>query len=323
MKPHAGAPADIVVAVNPTAAFGRHGDVGARVTQRLEDAGHRVSTLVRDDWASLLAAAREAVAGLGEAAGPTALVVVGGDGMVNLAANATAGTGVAIGLIPTGTGNDFARTLGIPHAAPDAAIDLLLAALAGDGDGTAGGDASTGPAAVDAALITSATGERWFACSLSAGFDARVNDRANRMRRPSGRSRYVVALLAELARLRPVVYRLDLDGQRWETPAVLVSIGNGVSLGGGMKVTPDARLDDGLVDVMVVAPLGRLALLRIFPRVFSGTHVTDRRVTIRRAARVRIEAEDVVAFADGERIGPLPVEVTVVPGALRVWAARA
>ncbi|OMH34141.1 diacylglycerol kinase family protein [Tersicoccus sp. Bi-70] len=344
MKPQAGAPADIVVAVNPTAAFGRHGDVGARVAQRLEDAGHRVSTLVRDDWAALLAAARKAVAGLGSAVGPAALVVVGGDGMVNLAANATAGTGVPIGLIPTGTGNDFARTLGIPHAAPDAAMDLLLAALAGDPEsadpagggsragerpaGAAAGTAvgrpvSTGPAVVDAALITSATGERWFACSLSAGFDARVNDRANRMRRPSGRSRYVVALLAELARLRPVAYRLDLDGQRWETPAVLVSIGNGVSLGGGMRVTPDARLDDGLVDVMVVAPLGRLALLRIFPRVFSGTHVTDRRVTIRRAARVRIEAEDVVAFADGERIGPLPVEVTVVPGALRVWAARA
>lgn len=311
-------PADIVVAVNPTAAFGRHGDVGARVAHRLAAAGHRATVLIRDDCPSLLAAARDAVAPRGAAAGPTTLVVVGGDGMVNLAANATARTGVPIGLIPTGTGNDFARTLGIPHADPDAAVDVLLGALGGE------------PRSLDAASIASSAGERWFACSLSAGFDARVNDRANRLRWPAGPSRYVVALLAELARLRPAAYALELDGQRWEAPAVLVSLGNGVSLGGGMKVTPDAELDDGLLDVLVVAPLGRLALLRILPRVFSGTHVTDRRVTIRRAARVRIDApatvespgQDVVAFADGERIGPLPVEVTVAPGALRVWAPR-
>ncbi|MEH0111226.1 diacylglycerol kinase family protein [Tersicoccus sp. MR15.9] len=316
MHPPADAPADVVVAVNPTAAFGRHGDVGTRVARRLEEAGHRVTTLVRDDYPTLLAAARDAVAGLARRGGPddglTTLVVVGGDGMVNLAANATAGTGVPIGLIPTGTGNDFARTLGIPHGDPDAAADLLLSALASAGP-------AGGPATVDAARISSAGGERWFACSLSAGFDARVNERANRMRWPSGRSRYVVALLAELTRLRPAAYALELDGKPWETPAVLVSIGNGVSLGGGMRITPDAQLDDGLLDVMVVAPLGRLALLRIFPRVFSGTHVTDPRVTIRRASRVRIDAQNIVAFADGERIGPLPVEVTVVPGALRVW----
>jgi diacylglycerol kinase (ATP) len=100
----------------------------------------------------------------------------------------------------------------------------------------------------------------------------------------------------------------------------MVSVGNNVSIGGGMRVTPDALLDDGLVDVMVVRPLSRFAFLRIFPRVFAGTHLSDPRVSVVRARSVRIEAEGVVAYADGERMGALPVDITVHPGALRVLA---
>jgi len=155
---------------------------------------------------------------------------------------------------------------------------------------------------------------------LSAGFDAIVNERANRMRRPRGRSRYTIALLVELARLRPIEYRLVIDGEELRERALLVSVGNNTSLGGGMRVTPDALLDDGLLDVMIVRPLARLAFLRIFPRVFAGTHVTDPRVVMRRGRSIRIEADGIVAYADGERIAPLPIDVTVEPGALRVLA---
>jgi diacylglycerol kinase (ATP) len=129
-------------------------------------------------------------------------------------------------------------------------------------------------------------------------------------------------LLAELARLKPLSYRLTLDGEVIETKAVLVALGNSVSLGGGMKITPDALLDDGLFDVLTVKPLSRFNFLRIFPRVFAGTHVTDPRVRIQRAKKVRIEADGIVAYGDGERIAPLPIDVELVPGALRVLAPQ-
>jgi diacylglycerol kinase (ATP) len=140
------------------------------------------------------------------------------------------------------------------------------------------------------------------------------------MRHPKGKNRYLLALAIELVKLGPISYRVVLDGEELLTKAALISVGNNVSLGGGMKVTPDALLDDGLLDVLVVQPLGRFAFMRIFPRVFSGTHVTDPRVTIYRAKRILIEAYGVVAYADGERVGPLPIDIEVVPNALRVLA---
>jgi diacylglycerol kinase (ATP) len=300
-------PKKLVVAINPSASFGASRDVGPAVVQTLRAMGHEVTSLTEPDFEQLLASARAAVKKR-----PDALVVVGGDGMVNLGTNLVAGTRVPLGLVPSGTGNDMARGLGIPHDDTEAAIRSLDSALA------------AGPRTIDAGRIswtdevTGERGERWFACALSAGFDAIVNERANEMRHPKGPSRYIVALLAELVRLKPIAYRVVLDGKVIETSAVLVALGNSVSLGGGMKITPDAKLDDGLLDVLLVKPLSRFAFLRIFPRVFEGTHVTDPRVRIERAKRVRIEAEGIVAYGDGERIAALPIDVEVVPGALRV-----
>jgi diacylglycerol kinase (ATP) len=162
---------------------------------------------------------------------------------------------------------------------------------------------------------------RWFACVLSAGFDSVVNERANRMQRPKGASRYMIALGLELMSLKPIPYRLVLDGTELVTRAMLVSVGNNVSIGGGMKVTPDALVDDGVFDVLVVRPLSRAAFVRIFPRVFKGTHISDPRVSIHHARRIRIESDVAVAYADGERIGPLPVDIEVVAGALRLLQA--
>ena len=100
----------------------------------------------------------------------------------------------------------------------------------------------------------------------------------------------------------------------------MISVGNGVSLGGGMLVTPDAKVDDGLLDVLVVERLSRLQFLRIFPRVFRGEHLTDPRVTVRRVKSITIAAEGVAAYGDGERVGPLPVTIDVQSGALKVLA---
>ena len=302
-------PKRVVVAINPTASFGASRDVGPAVVQTLRAMGHEVTSLTEPDFESLLAVAADALRSK-----PDALVVVGGDGMVNLGTNLLAGTRVPLGIVPSGTGNDLARGLGIPHDDTEAAIRLLGEAL------------HRAPRTIDAVRLrwTDADGtpaERRFVCALSAGFDAIVNERANLMRRPRGPSRYIVALLAELVKLKPLRYRLELDGERLEYRALLVSVGNNVSLGGGMKITPDALIDDGVLDVMIVKPLSRVAFLRIFPRVFRGEHTSDPRVVMRRARRIRIEVDaPIVAYADGERMGPLPVELDVEPRALRVLA---
>lgn len=299
----------VVVAINPSASFGSSREVGPAVVQTLRAMGHEVTSLTEPDFDSLHDSALAALRSR-----PHAFVVVGGDGMVNLAANVLAGSKVALGIVPSGTGNDMARGLGVPHDDAEAAIRLLGESLQRE------------PRVIDAGRIRwteadGSAGERMFAGSLSAGFDAIVNDRANRMRHPKGPSRYTIAMLAELLTLKPLRYRVTLDGETLDERALLVSVGNNSSLGGGMRFAPDALLDDGEFDVMIVRPLSRLSFLRIFPRVFSGTHTTDPRVVMRRAKRIRLEVDaPITAYADGERIGPMPVEIDVIPGALRVLA---
>lgn len=299
----------LVVVINPTASFGANRKVGPALVQTLRALGHSVQSITEPDYEQAIATAQAAVRRR-----PDALIVVGGDGMVNLGANLVVGTKVPLGLVPSGTGNDMARGLGIPHDNTEAAIEALIAHL------------GRPPRVIDAARVrwtdpeTHEPGERWFACALSAGFDAIVNERANAMEHPKGASRYILALLIELAKLKPIRYRLELDGREVVTEAALISVGNSVSLGGGMRITPDAALDDGLLDVLVVQPLSRTSFLRIFPRVFKGTHVSHPKVTIERARRVRIEADGLTAYGDGERFAALPVEIELVPGALRVLA---
>lgn len=296
-------PRRVVVAANPAASFGRGSEVGLAVVTRLRGLGHHVTSVIEPDFAHLLEATRAALHDE-----PDALVVVGGDGMVNLGARALAGARIPLGIVSSGTGNDMARGLGIPVGDTEAAITALGAAL-------------QGPARVfDAGAISFAGGTARIAGILSAGFDALVNERANRMRWPRGRSRYTVALLVELSQLRPIEYRLTLDGVEHVERALLIAVANNLSFGGGMEVAPDASLEDGLFDVVLVRPLGRLAFLCIYPRVFAGTHVTDRVVVVHRARSVRIEAEGVVAYADGERIAPLPVGIEMREGSLLVLA---
>jgi diacylglycerol kinase (ATP) len=302
-------PLRLVVAINPTASFGKGRDVGPAVVQTLRALGHDVTSLQEPDFDQLMAAGRKAVASK-----PDALVVVGGDGMVNLGTNLVARTKVPLGIVPSGTGNDMARGLGIPYENTEAAIATLVEAF------------TRPPRQIDAGLVrftddeTGMPAERWFLCVLSAGFDAIVNERANHMRHPKGPSRYQIALALELVKLRPIPYRLVIDGRELVTDGALISVGNATSLGGGMKVTPDAKLDDGLLDVLVVQPLGRIAFMRLFPSVFKGTHVRDPRVKIYPAKRIRIESDGVAAYADGERFSTLPIDIECVPRAVRVLA---
>jgi len=291
---------NVALLVNPTAGKGRAAGMVARVTERLRAGGANVAILVGRDAEDAAALARQAVTD-----GVDALVALGGDGMVHLALNVVAGTPTPLGVIPAGTGNDLAATLQLPTKDPVAAADVLMGKL-------------TGPGArpMDAVSV----GEKWFGCVLGAGFDSRVNDRANRMSWPRGRMRYNLAILAELRVFKPLPFVLELDGERWETEAMLVAVGNAKSYGAGMKVTPDAEVDDGVVDVQVLGPVSKPEFLKTFPKVFKGTHVSHPAVTIKRAKVVSIASPGVTAYADGEYLADLPIVCETVPGAVQILA---
>ncbi|MEU6946388.1 diacylglycerol kinase [Streptomyces sp. NPDC046316] len=295
---------EITLFVNPTAGRGRGAHAAQPAAQAFRDAGFTVRTLLGTDADDALRRAREAVAD-----GTGALVAVGGDGMISLALHAVAGTRTPLGVVAVGTGNDFARALGLPLRDPSAAGRLAAELLKGGG----GRDIDLGR-----------VGDRWFGTVLASGFDSRVNDRGNRMRLPVGRFRYDLAMIAELAAFRPVPYRLTFDdGTERQVEATLVAVGNGTSYGGGMRICAGARMDDGLFDVTVVGDCSRTTLIKVFPRVYRGTHLDHPAVTVHRVRSLTLDAPGITGYADGEPLGPLPLTAVCVPGALRVLAPPA
>ncbi|MFD0309712.1 diacylglycerol kinase [Streptomyces sp. NPDC127119] len=290
---------EITLFVNPTAGRGRGARAAQPAASALRAAGFSVRTVLGENARDALTRARAAVA-----AGTGALVAVGGDGMAGLALQAVAGTDTPLGLVAVGTGNDFARALGLPVRDPAAAGRTVAEALKG---------------ARVRDIDLGRVGGTWFGTVLASGFDSRVNDRGNRMRWPSGRFRYDLAMLAELAAFKPFPYRITLDdGEVREIEATLVAVGNGPSYGGGMRICADADLTDGLFDITVVGPCSRASLLRVFPQVYKGTHLNHPMITTHRATKVELAAETITGYADGERLGPLPLTAECVRGAVRV-----
>ncbi len=224
---------------------------------------------------------------------------IGGDGLAHLVIQHLATTRIPLAVIPAGTGNDFARTLGWPLDALRPILDTVF---------------STQPKQMDLGLVDS----EWFAAILSTGFDSVVNERANGMGWPKGPMKYNVAIARELPGFKPRHYTITLDDQQISTQAMLIAIGNGKSYGGGMLVCPNADTSDSLFDVMVLSPISVFEFLRVFPKVYAGTHIFHPAVTIYKSKRVTIDAT-AVAYADGERIGPLPVSAECIPRALLVW----
>jgi diacylglycerol kinase (ATP) len=285
---------EIALLTNPTSGKGRGAAARAVALPRLRAAGFEVQDLQGADAVEALDLAHAAVADE-----VWALVVVGGDGMVHLAAQAVAGTGTHLGMVPAGTGNDVARYLDLPRRDPAEATDRIIAST---------------PRRIDLAR----SGDRYFVTVLAAGFDAIVNERANRMTWPKGQMRYNLATLAELRTFEPIPYVLDLDGEELRLDAMLVAVGNGPSFGGGLRITEGALLDDGLLDVVVIKPMSKPGLIRTYPKLFKGTHVTHPQYEHHRVRSVTVAAPGIVSYADGERFGALPLTVECAPGALSV-----
>ena len=288
--------------VNPTSGKNTGARVGSEALTLLRAAGEDILDLSAADARSAMEQGREAIA----SGAVDRIVVAGGDGMVHLGANLCAGTGIPLGVIAAGTGNDIARELGLPVRDAAKSVERIL-------DG--------GSRTIDAARHTLASGEvRWFVGVLAAGFDAVVNERANQWRWPKGPMRYNLAIMRELPVFRAIPYVLELDGTRVAAEAMLVAVGNGPAYGGGMRVTPEASFDDGLLDVLILHKISIPEFLRVFPKVFKGAHVDHPAVQILRAQQVRLRATGIVSYADGERFAPLPMSIDVVPGALTVLA---
>ena len=288
----------VVVVANPTAGRGKAGTSIGRVAAQLQALGidhHIRVTESAQDLEHLARAAAED--------GAEIVAVLGGDGSVGAAANGLVGTRTALAILPAGTGDDFAKAIGPSRL--EAAARLLAAPDIRD---------------VDLLKVTAGAQGRHVINIAGAGFDSEVNETANAMSlRLGGTGTYVAAVLKTLRRFVPASYEIAVDDERITTDAMLVVVGNSRSYGGGMRVLPSARIDDGLLDVCLVHALSAPAFLRAFPRVFRGTHVSHPKVTMRRGRRVSVEANRrIQVYGDGERIGSLPAIFEIEPGMLRL-----
>ena len=280
--------------IGPSAGRGRAEGVAATVEETIRAEGHEPVDITGSDVTASRRAAREAVE-----RGAERIVVVGGDGMVHLALQAVAESDTVLGVVPVGTGNDFARGFGVDVTCP--VEESTRRAL----------DA---PKTIDA--IHSDRG--WVASVATAGFSGDVNVRANSLRWPKGPQRYTVATLLEIPRLRSRAVRLVVDGQAHALDVTLLAVANTAWFGGGMHICPDARPDDGQLDVTVVRSIGRIALLRYFPKVFSGSHLSHPKTSTYRGRAVSIECDELEIWGDGEELGAGSITFTAAPGAINL-----
>ncbi len=291
----------IAMLINPSSGGGKGAKIAPIAARRLRERGMEVTELTGGSAQQSLKLAQAAVR-----EGAEGLVACGGDGTLHLALQAVAETEIPLGIIPVGTGNDSARFLNIPLKDPIAAADVIA-------------DGRTRQ--IDCGHIDLAEGEsRFFLGIMSVGFDSQVTERANKMTWPRGQARYLVATVAQLRVFQPIPFKISVDGHSVDQTAMLVAIGNGAYYGGGMKVCPDAVNDDGILEMTILSAVSKFKFIRSFPSVFKGTHVNEAHVIQHKFQRATIDAKDQVAYADGERVGPVPAEVSIREGAVHVYA---
>lgn len=290
-------PASVCLIVNPSAGGGKAGRVAPEVERTLREHDLQVRRVDTRD----LSHGRE-LAEEGACAGET-VVVLSGDGMIGVVADVLRHfPGAVLGVLPGGRGNDLARVLGIPQD-PIAACAVIA-------DGV--------PRAMDLGEVAGHA----FVGIASAGFDSEANRIANEAPAWLGGLVYAYGALRALVSWRPARCEIELDppGERLSFMAYTIGACNSKTYGGGMRAAPDALLDDGLLEVVVLESLSKLKFLtKVLPKVFKGTHVQLPSVHVFRAAEVEISADrPFTMYADGDPIGELPVRVRAVHGAVSV-----
>ena len=281
----------IAVVVNPTSGKRRGEQIAGEAARVLRGYGHEVDEIRGEDAEDAHAQLTTLIA----RSKPDVVAVVGGDGALHELLSTLHDNHLTTAMIPAGTGNDVARHLGVRD--PRQAVEAIHANRTKTID-----------------LIR--TDHHLVATVVASGFDSKVNERANAMTWPRGNMRYNLAILKELREFEPLTFTVEADGQQHERQAMLVAVANLPSFGGGLRIGEGAQDDDGLLDVIVIHPVSKLRLIRVFPMLYKGTHIHEPEVERIRAKRITWAADGIVAYGDGERLGPLPLTAEVVPRAL-------
>ncbi len=289
-----------LIIVNPTAGAGRAGRMIPWLRQRLEQRPEVDLQVTRR------AGEAESLASNAVRDGHDRVIAVGGEGTVQEVVNGLLlGTGVELGIVPVGTGNDLARSLGLP-AEPASAWKVAMGRHTRQ---------------VDAARAGNGAGqERWFASAGGIGFDAQVAAAMVRRRGwQAGKAGYVLTTLTELRRFENRSVTITLDDEIFSRSVLFVALANGAYYGGGMKIAPGAEPDDGRLDVCVVGDISRLTALREMPNLYRGTHVRNPAVSVHTAHTIRVEGDSsTLVHLDGEPFGTLPLRVRIAPRVLSV-----
>lgn len=291
------------VVVNENSGGGRSGRILRDVARHLHD--HLPSAEVNIVLPKSFAEAENACRTAALASRPgDAVVVMGGDGMAHLGLNACANSEAKLGIIPAGTGNDFARAIGVPKS------------VRGAVEAIARGNTRT----MDLARLSNGgRPRRHVGAVVSTGYDALVNRSTNHSHLRFGPLSYGWIALRELREFAPLAYRLEFDGEVREQEAMLVAVSNTGVFGGGMRIAPQADVTDGLLDLTIIHPVSRGTLLRLLPTIYTGGFVKHPAVEMRRVTNVSIDGEGLFVMGDGEELGQVPVEVSADPAALTVF----
>jgi diacylglycerol kinase (ATP) len=285
-----------LVAINPSSGQGKGALFAKRVTSFLSSKAIEYQVLSANNALTLRVELERTL----DSRNYEGILSIGGDGLAHLVLQVAVPRSIPFAVIPAGTGNDIVRALGWSLNELDGYLDAIL---------------STTAQPIDLGNVDS----EWFAAILSTGFDSVVNERANTLKWPKGPQRYNAAIALELPKFVPIEYEITMDSMTITTEAMLIAVGNGRSYGGGMLVCPHAQMNDGLFDVMILEPVSKIEFLKVFPKVFSGSHISHPAVKTYRTQKISISA-DAVAYADGERIGRAPVSAECIASAGLTWA---
>ena len=282
--------------VNPASGRGKGLGIGRELEERLQYLDLDFRLVYTKAPGHAIELARKAVESF------ECIVAVGGDGTLNEVVNGLGESGAYLGLLPVGSGNDFARAVSLETKLDRALHTLLRGEVRRIDLGKANG--------------------RYFHNGLGIGFDAHVVHNSLRVKRLRGNAIYLYSVLRTLFKYRPIPLRIEYNNQTHTSDYFMVTVGNGTSLGGGFRLTPDARLDDGLFDVCLINNMPMPSVLRNLIKVYSGKHKEDPRVKIVRSEGLKIRSEEPFAVhVDGELLSMnlRELQVEMIPQALRVF----